>query len=558
MSATATPAARAGRQALMAALLLAACFAPSIAGADASDGGLRPDEYAAAPSAPHDAPKTGPDAPAAPWFAPTPDPDALRADLAAFKNTPDAALAQAAVQQAEAMLGAALLARQTHDAQGERAALNGAREKLEEARATARAFRRQHGDALLARQRFEAAFALVRPSASGSDGAGANDGENAPPRELTDAGIEADHANESLRAAIRAFGRGELNRAREAADKARQGFEQALALLAPVLADRTETTLRQAMRAGARRFAPRTLEEARTAFGELRAWIDGIAEAAPADPARALRLARLCARLTAQVKRLRKEKGVLEKLLRARIDERAAIAQALGVEGVDAPVAVPDGPALAQAAQRLHDEKLALETRCRAERERLQRACEAEIGRRLDAQKAELLAASQEQLARIKDAFRAKLERETFETRRLKKLRALFAPGEAVILARADGSLLIRLSALKFAPGKAGIARKYRDLLRRVARAMQLYADRKARIEGHTDNQGDVKYNQRLSLKRAEAVRDFLIAAGVDAGRLKALGYGEVRPIASNEFAKGREMNRRIDIVIEAPAKAGR
>ena len=63
---------------------------------------------------------------------------------------------------------------------------------------------------------------------------------------------------------------------------------------------------------------------------------------------------------------------------------------------------------------------------------------------------------------------------------------------------------------------------------------------------------GEVKANQKLSLKRAEAVRDFLIAAGTDAGRLKALGYGEVRPIASNEFKKGRAMNRRIDVAIAA------
>jgi len=47
-------------------------------------------------------------------------------------------------------------------------------------------------------------------------------------------------------------------------------------------------------------------------------------------------------------------------------------------------------------------------------------------------------------------------------------------------------------------------------------------------------------------------VRDFLIAAGMDGSRLKALGYGEVRPIASNDYDRGLAMNRRIDIIIQA------
>jgi outer membrane protein OmpA-like peptidoglycan-associated protein len=158
-------------------------------------------------------------------------------------------------------------------------------------------------------------------------------------------------------------------------------------------------------------------------------------------------------------------------------------------------------------------------------------------------------------MKQLKEAFRAKLERETFETRRLKSLRKLFRKGEVNIMANLDGSVLIRLSALKFAPGKSALDRKYFDLLRRLKQGLELYPDRKIVIEGHTDNQGDARANQRLSLKRAEGVRDFLVASGIPAGRLKALGYGEVRPIASNDYERGRAMNRRIDIIIQPPAK---
>jgi len=171
----------------------------------------------------------------------------------------------------------------------------------------------------------------------------------------------------------------------------------------------------------------------------------------------------------------------------------------------------------------------------------------------LQALREKLLASSSEQLASMKDAFRAKLERETFEKKRQQRLQKLFKQGGAEILVNLDGSLLIRLTGLKFRSGRSKIDSKYFDLLNRLKEAMDIYQDRSLRIEGHTDDRGDVKPNQVLSLKRAEAVRDFLIAAGADGARLKALGYGEVRPIASNEFAKGRDMNRRIDVIINAP-----
>jgi outer membrane protein OmpA-like peptidoglycan-associated protein len=194
---------------------------------------------------------------------------------------------------------------------------------------------------------------------------------------------------------------------------------------------------------------------------------------------------------------------------------------------------------------------------------RLKKHYEAELQTKLSTMQEELLAAKNTQLVEMKDAFqtkmkrteesyRSELEKETFETKRQKAVHALFKAGEASILANLDGSLIIRLSNLKFASNKSKIDSKNFDLLGRLKEALDIYSDRNARIEGHTDSRGEVKPNQKLSLKRAEAVRDFLIAAGTDGGRLKALGYGEVRPIASNEFEKGRIMNRRIDIAIDA------
>lgn len=71
-------------------------------------------------------------------------------------------------------------------------------------------------------------------------------------------------------------------------------------------------------------------------------------------------------------------------------------------------------------------------------------------------------------------------------------------------------------------------------------------------IEGHTDAQGGGKTNQKLSEKRAAAVREYLLAT-TDLGTIgiTATGYGESRPVANNETTVGRAKNRRIDVVIE-------
>lgn len=72
---------------------------------------------------------------------------------------------------------------------------------------------------------------------------------------------------------------------------------------------------------------------------------------------------------------------------------------------------------------------------------------------------------------------------------------------------------------------------------------------RTASIVGHTDASGWEKDNMNLSIQRAFAVRNALIAEGIEAHRLEPVGKGEMRPVASNESAKGRKMNRRVEIL---------
>ncbi|HSA58080.1 MAG TPA: OmpA family protein [bacterium] len=73
---------------------------------------------------------------------------------------------------------------------------------------------------------------------------------------------------------------------------------------------------------------------------------------------------------------------------------------------------------------------------------------------------------------------------------------------------------------------------------------------RKVQVEGHCDAKGSDAYNIKLSQRRANAVRDYLIAHGIEADRLVAIGYGESRPVADNGTAEGRARNRRVEFTI--------
>lgn len=72
----------------------------------------------------------------------------------------------------------------------------------------------------------------------------------------------------------------------------------------------------------------------------------------------------------------------------------------------------------------------------------------------------------------------------------------------------------------------------------------------KIKIEGHTDSDGADKYNKKLSQQRANAVKDFLVKAGISADILEAIGHGEEKPIGDNKTDDGKEMNRRVEFNI--------
>jgi len=105
------------------------------------------------------------------------------------------------------------------------------------------------------------------------------------------------------------------------------------------------------------------------------------------------------------------------------------------------------------------------------------------------------------------------------------------------------------LEGILFDTGRATIKEESFPRLDRVVEYLTHRLSAGIRVSGHTDNVGNPRGNQRLSEARAEAVRTYLISHGIDASRVEAVGYGDQRPVASNDTEEGRRQNRRIEAV---------
>ncbi len=107
-------------------------------------------------------------------------------------------------------------------------------------------------------------------------------------------------------------------------------------------------------------------------------------------------------------------------------------------------------------------------------------------------------------------------------------------------------------SGILFGFDKSDLNPNAKDNIAKLGRILNEYPDTRLTIQGHTDDKGDDNYNRQLSAKRADAVRDYLIANGVQGGRLNTAAFGEASPIASNDTEAGRAQNRRVEVVIVA------
>lgn len=123
------------------------------------------------------------------------------------------------------------------------------------------------------------------------------------------------------------------------------------------------------------------------------------------------------------------------------------------------------------------------------------------------------------------------------------------APVDATVCQRLFTEILGK-GTIRFESGSATINADSAGLLDRLAETALRCPTTSVEIAGHTDNDGDDATNQALSEKRAQAVIDFFVKAGLPADRFKAVGYGSTQPVADNATEDGRAKNRRIDFVV--------
>jgi outer membrane protein OmpA-like peptidoglycan-associated protein len=128
--------------------------------------------------------------------------------------------------------------------------------------------------------------------------------------------------------------------------------------------------------------------------------------------------------------------------------------------------------------------------------------------------------------------------------------RALEAQMRELNAKKTDRGMVITIGDLLFDTGSAELKTGGLRNIERLGGFLRQYPQRKAMIEGYTDSVGSESSNQSLSGRRAESVMSALVGMGVGRGQLSAQGYGEARPVAGNDNAGGRQMNRRVEIVL--------
>ena len=106
------------------------------------------------------------------------------------------------------------------------------------------------------------------------------------------------------------------------------------------------------------------------------------------------------------------------------------------------------------------------------------------------------------------------------------------------------------LSALQFDSGLATIKSQSFTMLNDMAELMTLKPGMKIEISGHTDSDGDDAKNLELSKQRAQAVKDYLVAKGITATRISAIGLGETKPVGDNTTVAGKAKNRRTEVKV--------
>jgi len=197
------------------------------------------------------------------------------------------------------------------------------------------------------------------------------------------------------------------------------------------------------------------------------------------------------------------------------------------------------------AAQRVEMERA--EALAASERARLAAAEQSESARKAaleQAEQARQAAAEQAELARQAAIEQAEREKQ--------ELRNKLAEQLNLILVTRDSArgLIVEMSDVLFDTDQFSLRSGAREKLAKISGIVLAYPGLKLEVEGHTDSVGSDEYNMRLSENRAGSVRDFLVLQGIAAASIATHGFGESRPVTTNDTAAGRQSNRRVELVV--------
>lgn len=198
----------------------------------------------------------------------------------------------------------------------------------------------------------------------------------------------------------------------------------------------------------------------------------------------------------------------------------------------------------------------AARARAEAERLRVQAQIQAEDAERLRQQAvadAQAIHDVEATLEGVAGAQTAKLSAARDKEAALARQEAELVAGGKLPTSRRDPrGEVFSLAGDAFASGQASLTGTAASSVKALAAYLQAGPSAAVKIEGHSDNQGAAAANLTLSQRRADAVRDALVAAGVSRSKVQAVGRGQLQPVADNASAAGRARNRRVEIIISS------
>jgi outer membrane protein OmpA-like peptidoglycan-associated protein len=142
----------------------------------------------------------------------------------------------------------------------------------------------------------------------------------------------------------------------------------------------------------------------------------------------------------------------------------------------------------------------------------------------------------------------AENEKQELRARLLQQLNSILATRDSA------RGLVANMSDVLFRSGSFELLPGARERLAKVSGIVLAYPSLHVAIEGHTDSVGSDDYNQQLSERRAQAVRDYFVQQGIASANVEAHGYGKTEPIATNDTPEGRQQNRRVELILSGDA----